>query len=436
MNSTNATLVDIDLNDFNVFSPANIAGSVASPDTPPPATKPISHSKGLLPNGMPRKRAPRSDKGKKRGSFKLGDGSTYTPDPALSGATIAYKPGTSPIDPLDINPTASDEELSQDLAKALQGAIDTGLKKGLEAGIELAQAKTKIVLEMCETRIKDLSQRYARPMPIEVKIGDLPTTKLSNRASPLLESALRQSLVGQAGGKWFCVTGPAGCGKTMLAHQVAESLKIHFYHLNFTEGMSESWLWGRQTPQGFQPGPFWLAIKNGGVFLADEMDAGGANVILSLNTALANGHATNPYTGEEVTRHKDFIFIAAMNTNGKGGTGVYNARGRLDAASLSRLAQFQMGYDKDLEKDLCPDSNLLSQLWDLRSYLEKEKSRDFVSTRCILNAYKQSKAGFSYSEIFRSLSESFDDRAKDYAIGMGEALAVSGKGFKEENIPF
>lgn len=286
---------------------------------------------------------------------------------------------------------------------------------------EAAKLKDDI-LKSTEEHCKAISEKYVKPMNLvmHVKLGDLPAVKLKHRAAKILPELVAQCRIGMAGGNWPLVMGPTGCGKTVAAEQVAELLKLPFEHVNCSEGMSETWLWGRQTPGGFIPGGFWKCYKDGGVFLFDEADAANDNVWLSINTALANGHASNPINGETVTKHKDFVAIAAANTNGKGGTGAYSGRSRLDGATLNRFAMYEAHYDRELEQALCTDKELLDVLWGIREKLEAKKSGDVISTRDIKNAFMQHQTGFDTKKILACLKLRMDKANHDLFVYSGK----------------
>lgn len=292
-------------------------------------------------------------------------------------------------------------KLMQEMAKL---AFDHALT-GAETRCKAIEAKSaKNASELVEY-MKKQSELYARPqnLVMHVRMGDLPTVRLSHRAAKVLPKLLAQCKIGQSGGNWPLMFGPTGCGKTVAAEQVAETLGLPFEHVNCSEGMSETWLWGRQTPAGFIAGGLWKCFKDGGVFLFDEADAANDNVWLSINTMLANGHAHNPICGESAKRHPNFIAIAAANTNGKGGTGAYSGRTRLDGATLNRFAMFEVSYDPELERELCKDTKLLEVLWGIRVKFTEKASADVISTRDIKNASFQMQAGFTASEIIGCL---------------------------------
>ena len=247
---------------------------------------------------------------------------------------------------------------------------------------------------------------------LSIKIGEGQIRKLKTTASPYLPEMIANAL----NGLHTLLVGPAGCGKTHMAEQLAEALGRKFYCVSLTAGASESWLLGRQTPTGFVPGAFYEAYKNGGVFLADEIDAADANMLLVINASLANGHLYNPINGEFTAKHKDFVFIAAANTHGKGGNSKFTGRVRLDEATRDRLETIDVDYNTTLEKELCPDKELLEKLWSLRVMLQEREASETVSTRRIISAYKRKVAGIDESTIFGSLVSSWSEDLKKEAL--------------------
>src|SRR3990167_1353680 len=92
--------------------------------------------------------------------------------------------------------------------------------------------------------------------------------------------------------KNILLVGPSGCGKTTIAHQLALDLKLPFYSISMSEGMTETQLLGRREPTingdfGYVYSPLALCAENGGVLLIDELDAGNSNTQLCLNNALS-----------------------------------------------------------------------------------------------------------------------------------------------------
>ena len=141
------------------------------------------------------------------------------------------------------------------------------------------------------------------------------------------------------------MVGPAGCGKSHLAEQIAKALGLRFGSISCSAGMSEGQITGRLIPTGdggrfeYQRSQFVEFYEEGGVFLLDEIDAADANVLLVINQALANGHlpVPNRTTNPQAKRHPDFVLIAAANTFGNGANRMYvgpQPTGRIDPRPL------------------------------------------------------------------------------------------------------
>lgn len=226
---------------------------------------------------------------------------------------------------------------------------------------------------------------------------------LTNRAAYYLGDLLINAQLGLHS----YVYGPAGCGKTTAAYQVAEARGQKFFAINLTEGASESWLLGRWTPAGdFIESPFLLAYEMGYVFLADEFDAAHPNLLLVINTALEAGEFTNPINGRTYKKHEQFVFIAAGNTSGRGADALYTGRNRMDAATLNRFAASTLAveYDLELERELCPDERLYTKLQAVRAKLRSMRTTEFIGTRHFKNAFKLLSAGLPWPMIATRIS--------------------------------
>ena len=194
------------------------------------------------------------------------------------------------------------------------------------------------------------------------------------------------------------IVGPAGCGKTKMAHQVADALSLPFGMISCSAGMSENQLTGWLLPTGdngrfeYNPSGFVKAYENGGVFLLDEIDAADENTLLVINAALANGHMSIPQRTDKpiALRHPDFVVIAAANTFGHGADMVYAGRNKLDGATLDRFRAgvVKMDYDTKMEKKLV-DSEVLEWCLDVRRKINELRLRRVMSTRVMLDFTKQ-----------------------------------------------
>ena len=261
-----------------------------------------------------------------------------------------------------------------------------------------------------------------KPKAIHVAANAKPVV-LNEHTHPLFEKVLR--LV--AAGMNVLLVGPAGCGKTTLAEQIAKALKRKYGALHCTAGASESQLIGWLLPIGsdgqfeYVPSEFVNLYTTGGsLFLLDEIDAADPNMLLVINSALANGslHIPQRYDSPHAPRGKDVSIIAAANTFGTGADLMYAGRNQLDAATLDRFYVVTMGYDVALEAKItgrtinAPESwkptadpvesdlTALSQWLDgLRASVQVHRLRRVVSTRTYQKAMIARRAGLSTKEI-------------------------------------
>lgn len=305
-------------------------------------------------------------------------------------------------------------------ANSLPGHMRAEILEIVEASVNAATIKaSKQALQMVSEQSTDMlskAQELAQGLMVKVKEGLKEIEVTRPQILKIEVDGVQADMEGQAVSKYLerviinsklglntMLVGEAGTGKTILAGQVAKALKLEYGHTTLTAGASETWLFGRQTPKGFVEGSFSIRYRNGGVFLADEMDGADPNMLLVINTALANGSMYNPISGEVIQRHKDFIFLGACNTVGKGADMVYSGRNRLDGATLDRFVLIRVDYDPDIEKIVCPHDVLRDLLQSARKKLRKLKSDEIMSTRGMQKCYKQLAAGVDIKDIITSL---------------------------------
>ena len=238
---------------------------------------------------------------------------------------------------------------------------------------------------------------------IEVKRPDGSTVKVDGHTRPEFQDVLMMASVGLN----ILLVGAAGCGKTHLAHQVAEALGRPFASISCTAGMSESQLTGWLLPSEggafeYVPSDFVTMYENGGVFLFDEVDAADPNTLLFINQALANGSFYLPQRKgrTQVKRHSDFVCIAAANTFGTGANMVYAGRERLDESTLDRFraGTVLLDYDTKFERGVV-DPEVLAWGWAVRKKISDLRLSRVMSTRFLLDATKLVKAGRSLEQI-------------------------------------
>ena len=209
--------------------------------------------------------------------------------------------------------------------------------------------------------------------------------------------------------KNILVYGPTGCGKTVMARQVADALGLEFSAINCTSGMSESKLIGSLYPIGdegkYFDTEFLKRFEFGGVFLFDEFDAMDPNVALVINTALANGYISIPNRPDPIVKmHPDFVCIATANTLGTGASRTYSARNKLDMATLDRfnIGKVEMGYDSTIDEAVCPDDQLRKVLLTVRQAINEFDLERAMSTRFLKDAHDMLEAGWNGPQIMAS----------------------------------
>ena len=204
------------------------------------------------------------------------------------------------------------------------------------------------------------------------------------------------------------LVGPTGSGKTHLAEQLAQAFNLTFAYMSCTEGMHESHLNGKMTVTGeFLTTEFIKCYEEGGLYLLDEVDAADPNVLLVLNSAIANGKLAIPnrVTKPVAVRHPDFKLIVSSNTWGTGSVN-YSGRNNLDQSFIDRfnLCKLEIDYDEALETELAKEVNpdIAAKFQLIRSNMRKsgaDASR-IPTTRNIITALKMFSSGISMKAIF------------------------------------
>src|SRR6266567_2576690 len=207
--------------------------------------------------------------------------------------------------------------------------------------------------------LEALSQIKPEVKEIVVKVADRPTVKMDGKVhekfTEILDLAAQRMEI--------LMVGPAGCGKSHLAEQIAKALGLRFGSISCSAGMSEGQITGRLIPTGeggrfeYQRSQFVAFYEEGGVFLLDEIDAADANVLLVINQALANGHlpVPNRLANPQAKRHPEFVLLAAANTFGNDANRMYVGRNQLDDATMQRagwtsekiIGQLVCGWTQD-----------------------------------------------------------------------------------------
>jgi MoxR-like ATPase len=245
--------------------------------------------------------------------------------------------------------------------------------KMIRQGIPVESVKHAMAIHWPQGTLDEISKVKTRKRARKADAKKHPATAFAQDQVPVLAEKTGESvhntlpyIVTLAGARVpIALIGTHGTGKTEIARQLALTFdwsadtrehwdsELPFGFVSMTEGTPPSAFYGRSFPE-YVMSTFLRAYRYGGVFLFDEMDAAHPNLLLIVNSALANGEFANPVTGEIIHRHKDFIAVCAMNTTGMGADRNYTGRKRLDAAALDRwhMGRVQVPIDEDLEERL------------------------------------------------------------------------------------
>lgn len=275
------------------------------------------------------------------------------------------------------------------------------------AGNDFATSLQNMMLKVLAEQSVDKVMENAKPILDEYikntygvlpKVIEVKTEKTVNKIKGVTHEKFEQVLKIIGANIPVFMTGGAGTGKNVIAKQVAESLGLDFY---FTNAVTQEYkLTGFIDANGtFQETQFFKAFTKGGLFFLDEMDASIPEVLIILNSALANGYFDFPCGKFEA--HEDFRVIAAGNTFGTGADIEYTGRFQLDGASLDRFAVIEIDYSPAIENALADgDTNLLEFVRTFRKVTYNAGIRCIASYRTI-ERIKKLKGMFELKEILK-----------------------------------
>lgn len=286
-----------------------------------------------------------------------------------------------------------------------------------------------------EDRVIEIVDERVANIPIPSRVIEIVNpgggrVEIDGLQHPMFEKVLRLASAGLN----VLLVGPAGCGKTHLAAEVAKALGHTFSTISGAAGVSEAQIVGRLLPTGdggkfeYIPSPFVTQYtKEKGAFLFDELDGFDPNTLLVINQATANGGFEIEARAASkldtyVARSETFILMASANTFGYGAGAMYVGRNQLDAASVDRWYTVEMGYDPVLEARLAGMPVVPGKAWEpapapsqseieslarwvlgIRDKAMANKLRRIVSTRALQKAIAARRAGIPSAEIKRDL---------------------------------
>lgn len=206
-----------------------------------------------------------------------------------------------------------------------------------------------------------------------------------------LEPEAQLKKIIEAGIRNVWMVGPAGCGKSTMARNVAKELDVPYLCISCGIGTSATEFVGYKYPNR-ESTKFAEYYAKPSIILIDEMTALDPAVGQVLNAALANGEIET--TTGLVCRHPECIIIATSNTFGNGASRQYVANNQLDASTIDRFIGgiIEVNYSVAYESQY--DTDVVNYVWKLREIIKECNLRRIASTRMIQSGHIMKKAYF------------------------------------------
>jgi len=341
---------------------------------------------GWEPVDEPKARKPRAPK------------AAVTAEPTVSApvtATLTEPVVTEPIvaepEPIPAEPVAEPEPTvatAATLMAMLNVTAKNLSKKYGELAGDIINAVTAAVVKVCETTVNADEVKKLIDERVKALCGTVTTivVKQASGVSKTLKGVFHKSfdifcnLVGADKPLYFY--GPAGCGKSYMAKQIADALGLDYYETS--QAMFAHDLKGYGDAKGEYVGtPFYKAFKFGGLFFLDEVDASAPEALVVLNNAIANKRFDFPVIGN-VDAHPNFRVIAAGNTRMTGATLAYTARQCQDTSFKNRFFFELVGYDERIELSIANgDKEIVEFAHDIRKAARETNILQLCSYRQI-----------------------------------------------------
>ena len=159
---------------------------------------------------------------------------------------------------------------------------------------------------------------------------------------------------------------------------------LPYMRVNFNGATTPEDLIGQWTPKeegGFKwiDGVLTKFVREGGVFVVDEINSGNADILFFLHPLLDDESrlVLVQKDGEVIKAHKDFWFVATMNPD-------YEGTKPLNLALQDRFVILEFDYDKKVEKKIVTNEKLLNFAEKIRALFRKGELSTPLSTRTLI----------------------------------------------------
>ena len=337
------------------------------------------------------------------GSYRVVTGGTRTVEPVEPSTVVEptpYVPRVERLEPPAATATATAAP-TDDAANAISALLATLVPDAGKIRADIAKATEDLRIDMAtdtKRTITEAIEALIVPTVVDVRREGRETVRVEGA-----HAAFTECLAWLNSGRHIWLVGPAGCGKTTLAKDLATALGVPFYTTG--QVLSEHQVTGFVDAGGnYHTTPFREAFEHGGLWLGDEMDSWSPEAALAANAALANGHASFPDNPTPVEASPDFYVVAAANTFGHGADREYVGRNEMDAATLDRFVTVPVDYDKALETTLAGQYVAWRDLvWKVRANVEAHHIRKVVGTRSIVFGVEALASGMDQDLVTKRL---------------------------------
>lgn len=181
----------------------------------------------------------------------------------------------------------------------------------------------------------------------DVATPDVPPLKKDYIPQQWVARDLIPQLVNYSDPIW--ISGPTGCGKTLGVKWVASKLNYPVFEITATPDMGAADLFGHigleQGETVWVDGALACAMRQGGIFLLNEIDYLQPSLAAGLNTVLDGSPLRIPDTGDVIFPEPGFRFIATANTCGNGDiSGLYVGTNAQNMAFVNRFINICADY--------------------------------------------------------------------------------------------
>lgn len=257
----------------------------------------------------------------------------------------------------------------------------SGIKISNPDNIKANEASVNLILRDFEVQLKEEEERKYRERLKETGLA-LSTLPPEERLRKMFDTGLRN----------IWMVGPAGCGKSTHARNLATALDLPYLCISCGIGTSATEFIGYKYPtrEATRFGEFYGKPS---VILIDEITSLDPSIAQILNSALANDEIET--TTGLVSRHRDCIIIATSNTFGFGCDRQYVANNQLDASTIDRFVGgiLEVTYSSEYESKY--DKEVVEYANTLRRFVKETGVRKVVSTRLIKTGHKLKMACFT-----------------------------------------